>query len=155
MAVITHARRKSRLGSMIDAAGGISVLRALAAANANLEALKPPSLAEVARQAELLAEIVPPETSAGADEDDALNRLYIACTMMIDAAGPFDLDDVCEVARGLCDLIDAASPEHPFDWRVPKVYSTSLGMMLKLDREAPARAAVKAHLDRLIASKMA
>ena len=66
----------------------------------------------------------------------------------------FDLDDVCEVVRGLCDLIDATSPERPFDWRVPQVYSTSLAMMLKLDRQAPARAAVKAHLDRLIASKM-
>ncbi|HEV2082635.1 MAG TPA: chemotaxis protein CheE [Brevundimonas sp.] len=155
MAVVTHARRKSRLGTMIDAAGGVSVLRALAAANKNLEALKPPSLAEVARQAELMATIVPPATSTGADEDDALNHLYLACTTIIDAAGPFDLDDVCAVVRGLCDLIDASGAERPFDWRVPQVFSSSLAMMLKLDRQAPARAAVRAHLDELIASKTA
>lgn len=153
MSVITHARRKSRLATMIDAAGGISVLRALADARTNLEALKPPSMAEVARQAEILSGIGPAQDAP--DDSDALNRLYLACTLIIDAAGPFDLDDVCETVRRLCDLIDAVTPDRPFDWRVPQVYSTSLSMMIKLDRCDPARAAVKAHLDRLIASKTA
>lgn len=153
MTVITHVRRKSRLGAMIDAAGGISVLRALADADKNLEALKPPSMAEVARQAELLSRIAPPAQPA--NNEDALNRLYVACTSIIDAAGPYDMDDVCQITRSLCDLIDAATATRPFDWRIPQVYSSSLAMMLRLRRDDPERAAIKTHLDRLIASKMA
>lgn len=149
MTVITHARRKSRLATMIDAAGGISVLRALADAQSNLEALRPPSMKEVAVQAARLGEITPEAHR----EEDALNRLYLAATSIIDAAGPFDLDDVCSAARALCDLIDLAGPDAPFDWRLPQVFSSSLTLMLGLPRQDPGRAAIKAHLDKLAASK--
>lgn len=153
MTVITHARRKSRLGTLIDQAGGVSVMNALAQADANLAPLKPPSLEEITRQAELLGQIAssgPPE-----NEREALEQVYLAGTSIIDAAGPFDLDDVCEIARALCDMADGAAADRAFDWRVPQVCSRSLALMLRLERDDPARAAVKAELDQLIAAKLA
>ena len=44
MTVITHARRKSRLATLIDAAGGITVGVALARARSNVAALRPKGL---------------------------------------------------------------------------------------------------------------
>lgn len=154
MTVITHARRKSKLSKMIDAAGGISVFTALTQAQAELEPLRARSLEEVARQIEFLAAARPP-----APEEDAqarLEQLYRTANAVIDAAGPFDMDEVCAAASGLCDLIDAASPERPFDWRLPPIYAGSLSLLLALPAAAKAeRAQVRASLNDLVARKLA
>jgi hypothetical protein len=154
MTVITHARRKSRLARMIDAPGGISVLTALTRAKANLEPLRARSLEEIARQIAVLAEVTPPAP----DEDGLLRleQLYRTANAVIDAAGPFELEDVCAAAAGLCDLIDAASDAHPFDWRVPSVFAGSLGLMMSLpDHAHEERGRIRQGLVDLVTNKLA
>ncbi len=151
MTVITHARRKSRLGGMIDAAGGISVLRALTNAGANLNLIKPPCLQEARRLAEALGAVPPPSGRA----DEGLPHLYRTATSIIDAVGPFDMGDVCAAMRDLCDLIDQSSSDRPFDWRVAAVYSRSVRRMIDLPTGDPARVALAAHLHELGQAKRA
>lgn len=152
MTVITHARRKSRLSKIIDEAGGVSIGTALANAKANLEALKPRSLAEVADRIAELAAIVPPATP---DQEMAvLGVAYRTANGVIDSAGPFDMDDIRGVALGLCDLIDAATPERPFDWRVLPVYAQSLQLLMALPEDAEARRQVRESLDRMVDRKL-
>jgi len=154
MTVITHARRKSRLSKIIDTAGGVSVGKALAQAKANLEALRPRSLQEVSDRVAELERLAPPSTP-----EEGVERLaiaYRAANGVIDSAGPFDLDDVCKVALGLCDLIDAVTPTRPFDWRVMPVYAQSLRLLLLLPADASAeRAQVRASLDHMVDVKLA
>lgn len=153
MTVITHARRKSRLSKMIDETGGVSIGVALAQARANLDALRPQSLEEIAARVSELAEIRPP--ADGEDEIAALGRTYRLANAVIDAAGPFDLRDVCAAAAGLCDLIDAASPQRPFDWRVTPVFAQSLRLLLALPAEAQAqRDVIRSNLDQLVDRKL-
>ncbi|RZJ32241.1 MAG: chemotaxis protein CheE [Brevundimonas sp.] len=153
MTVITHARRKSRLSKIIDDAGGVSIGTALSQARANLEALQPRSAAEVAARIAELAAITPPEqpeqTSA------VLGAAYRAANGVIDAAGPFGMDDLCAVARGLCDLIDAATPERPFDWRVLPVHAQSLQLIMALSDDAEARLKVRESLGLMVDRKLA
>lgn len=151
--VITHNRRKSALAQMIDSAGGVSIGVALARAKANLEALRPRSLTEVADR---IAELVAIQPPASPEEAPArLAEAYRAASGVIDAAGPFDLVDLCMVAMGLCDLIDAASDERPFDWRVPPVYARSMRLLLALPADATAeRAQVRASLDDMVSRKL-
>ena len=152
MTVITHNRRKSRLSKIIDEAGGVSIGTALTQAKANLEALKPRSLAEVADRITELAAITPPATP---DQTMAvLGNAYHAANGVIDAAGPFDMEDIRAVAIGLCDLIDAATPERPFDWRVLPVYAQSLQLLLALPEDADARAKVRQSLDFMVNRKL-
>lgn len=154
MTVITHARRKSRLSKMIDETGGVSIGVALAQARANLDALRPQSLEEIAARVSELAEVRPP--LEGEDETAALGRTYRLANGIIDAAGPFDLGDVCAAAVGLCDLLDASSPQRPFDWRVTPVFAQSLRLLLALPAEAQAqRDEIRASLDHLVDRKLA
>lgn len=152
MTVITHARRKSRLSKIIDEAGGVSIGTALAQAKSNLDALKPRSAAEVADRIAELAAVQPP-----ASEDDAPSALaaaYRAANGVIDGTGPFDMDDIRAVALGLCDLIDAATPERPFDWRVLPVYARSLQLLLSMPDDAEGRRKVRESLDLMVDRKL-
>lgn len=153
MTVITHARRKSRLSRLIDEAGGMSVGVALAQAKANLDTLRPRSLAEIASQAGELATIAKP--SSDAELQAALKKVYFLANGVIDAAGPFEMTDICDVASVLCDLIDAAGPERPFDWRVIPVCSNAIQLLLTLPDDAvEERARIHEGLDLLIARKL-
>ena len=152
MTVITHNRRKSRLSKIIDDAGGVSIGTALTQAKANLDALKPRSLVEVAERIAELAAIVPP--TAPEQDTTVLATAYRAANGIIDSAGPFDMDDIRAVALGLCDLIDAATPERPFDWRVLAVYAQSLQLLLALPEDAEARTRVRQGLDLMVHRKL-
>lgn len=134
MTVITHPRRKSNLASMIDSAGGVSVGVALAQARANIEAMRGEAMTVIDLQISAL-EAVPAPT----DPDDQASRLeevYRAATSLIDAAGPFDLIDLCRATRGLCDLIGAIDPGGTFDWRIVTVHARSLRLLQTLPLEA-------------------
>ena len=153
MTVITHARRKPRLAKLIESAGGMSVGTALTQARENLDKLRPKGLEEVAARVNEMAAIAPPETAE--DRVTAMLAAYHAANGVIDAAGPFDLPDLCGVATGLCDLIDAASEERPLDWRVVPVHVQTLRLLLALPAEAKAeRAAVLAELNGLVEKKL-
>jgi hypothetical protein len=153
MTVITHARRKSRLSRIIDEAGGVSVGVALTRAKANLDSLQPRSVAEVAARIAELAAIQPP--SSPEREAAALAAAYRAANGVIDSAGPFDMSDICAVALGLCDLIDAVTPQRPFDWRVVPIYVQSLQLLLALPEDVEARRKVRESLDLMVDRKLA
>ena len=134
MTVITHPRRKSNLARMIDSAGGVSVGAALAQARANVEALRERAQTVVEAQISALDAVPPP---VGLDDTPArLNQVYCAATELIDAAGPFELFDLCQAAGGLCDLIGAVQPGEAFDWRIVVVHARSLRLLHSLPAEA-------------------
>jgi hypothetical protein len=152
MTVITHARRKSRLAKIIDSAGGISIGVALTRARANIAALRARGLEEVARHiGDLVAIKAPTDPEATIR---TLQQVYRTANHIIDAAAPFDLEEICAVAISLCDLVDRASGEAELDWRLLEVHIQSLRLLNALPPEAAAeRAEVTAHLARMVAKK--
>ncbi len=150
MSVVTWHPRKSRLSTLIDQPGGLSVGVALTQARANLATLQAESQAIVAaRIAELVALPAPTDDVA----EQALAHAYHLSSAVIDAAGPFERDDLCTAAAGLCDLIDAAPADRPFDWRIVTVHAQALQLILTLPPEAnDARAEVLDNL-RLVLEK--
>lgn len=134
MTVITHPRRKSNLARMIDAAGGLSVGVALAQARSNIEAMRARALTVVDAQITALENL--PAPTGDEDRPLRLDEAYRAVTALIDAAGPFELYDLCRGAAGLCDLIGAIDPREPFDWRIVTVHARSLRLLQKLPLEA-------------------
>lgn len=154
MTVITHPRRKSKLATMIDAAGGVSVGVALTRARANIEALRGEALTVIDAEIGRL-EAVPAPT--GPDDLTArLDQAYRAATALIDAAAPFELFDLCRAASGLCDLIGAGDPGARFDWRVVTVHARSLRLLQALPAEAvEARSRVLESLAEVVERKLA
>ena len=153
MTVITHARG-SALSKMIDSAGGISVGVALTRARQNLEALRGKAMIEVARHITELSELPPP--SCPEDFGMRLDAVYRSAVGVIDAAAPFDLEDICAVTKGLCDIVDTAQTRGAMDWRIIDVHVKTLRLLLVLPPEARAeRDVVRAQLTDVVARKVA
>ena len=154
MGVVLWQQRKSRLSAMIDQPGGCSVGVALAQAKSNLETMQAKSLGIIGeRIAELAA--LPAPAIGDPDAGRSLARAYHLSSAVIDAAGPFELDDLCTVAAGLCDLIDAAPATWPFDWRIVTVHAQSMQLIMSLPPEAiDARIQVLDSLKQVLAKKI-
>lgn len=152
MTVITHNRRRSRLSTLIDQPGGVSAGVALAQAKANLAEYEARSREVIEEQVAALAALQPPATLA--DTPRVLDQAYSRSSAVIDAAGPFDLGDLCAAAANLCDLIDAAPDDRPFDWRIVTVHAQALRLLLTLPAEAAeARVQVLASLKDVLKAK--
>ncbi|WP_309628110.1 chemotaxis protein CheE [Brevundimonas sp.] len=153
MSLVMWKPRTSRLSAIIDTPGGLSVGVAMAQARDNLEALKAQGQEIVAERIARLAALRPPV--AGHDPILALNEAYEIGRAVIDAAGPFDRDDLCKAAAGLCDLIDAAEQGAAFDWRIVTVHAQALQLILGLPPEADAvRTEILANLDQMVKQKI-
>jgi hypothetical protein len=142
---------RSRLSTLINQPGGVSVGAALRQARSNLSALKPQALSAIEGALnELLAIPAPtPETQAA-----ALDRAYTASNAVIDAGGPFELRDLCRAAAGLCDLIDANQGAR-FDWRIVQSHAQAMRVLLTLpDHDVEARAAIREHLQAVLDRKL-
>jgi hypothetical protein len=97
-----------------------------------------------------------PAPSSREETPARLDQAYRAATTLIDAAGPFELFDLCRAAAGLCDLIGAIDPEQPFDWRIVTVHARSLRLLQTLPPEATEeRARVLDSLHEVIERKLA
>lgn len=154
MTVITHARRKSNLSQMIDKPGGVSIGVALTQAQANIEAKRAEASAVVDAQIAALEAIAAPTSPA--ELATRLEEVYHAANAVIDAASPFELDDLCKGAAGLCDVIDAAQPGQPFDWRIVTVHARSLRLLQTLPvEEIDARNQVLESLRQILLRKVA
>ena len=153
MTVITHNRRRSRLSTLIDQPGGVSAGVALAQAKANLAEMEGRSRAVIEEQVAALALLQP----AASLEETArvLAQAYNHSSAVIDAAGPFELKDLCAAAANLCDLIDAAPEDKPFDWRIVTVHAQALRLLLTLPADAAeARTQVLASLKDVLKAKV-
>ncbi|WP_292083008.1 MULTISPECIES: chemotaxis protein CheE [unclassified Brevundimonas] len=153
MTVITHNRRRSRLSTLIDQPGGVSAGVALAQAKANLAEMADRSRAVIEEQVSALAALQPAATLE--ESNRLLDRAYDHSSAVIDAAGPFELKDLCAAAANLCDLIDAAPEDKPFDWRIVTVHAQALRLLLTLPAEAAeARTQVLASLKDVLKAKV-
>ena len=129
MTVVIRTPRTSRLSKLIDSAGGASVGVALARARRNLAQLEPRSIEVIKSHVAELMALTPP---AGPDETfPRMEAAYRAAAGVLDAAGPFERDDLCAAAVSLCELIDGAG-DAGFDWRIVQVHARALELMLTL-----------------------
>lgn len=144
--------RKSRLSSLINEPGGLSVGTALNKARSNLQALQAESQNIISARITDLGRLQEPGDDHP-DPNQVLTEAYRLSSAVIDAASPFERSDLCTAASGLCDLIDAARTDRPFDWRIVTVHAKALQLIHGLPAEADeARAEVLANL-RLVLKK--
>ncbi|MBX3476034.1 MAG: chemotaxis protein CheE [Brevundimonas sp.] len=153
MTVVRTIARKSRLSTMIDQAGGISVGVAKRQAQANLEGMKDRGLAIIAERIDSLNALPAPQTAE--DALPARIEAYRLSSEVIDASGMFDMQDLCAAAKGLCDLLDAAGEDGDMDWRIVTVHAQSMRLLMSLPAEATAqRKAVTEHLNQVLVHKL-
>lgn len=142
---------RSRLSTLVDQPGGVSVGVALARAKANQARLLDQARAVIDTSIDDLLAIKPPEPAGQAQ---ALAQAYKTCNALIDAAGPFDMGELCHAAAGLCDLIDGHR-SGVFDWRIVETHAQSLRLLISLPPEqSEARATIAEHLQAVVERKL-
>ena len=138
--------RRSRISTLIDEPGGLSVGVALIQARSHLHALQTQSQEIVSTRIAELASLKEPGPGHPHPRQ-VLAEAYRLSSAVIDAASPFERVDLCTAASGLCDLIDAAPVDALFDWRIVTVHARALRLIAGLPPEADAeRAEVLANL---------
>lgn len=144
-------QQASRLSSLIDTPGGLTVATALRHAEANLAPLRDPALGLIGEHIAALEAFDQPGTG---ELSDTLEQIYSLATAIIDCASPFGLADLCAVAAGLCDLVRDVSDIRGFDWRVPPIYARTMALLLTLPAEAyDQRRQVREGIDAILARK--
>ena len=153
MSVVRTIPRKSRLSTLIDKAGGVSIGAARRQAQANLDVMRPRALEIIGERVEALTGLAEPSTPQ--DVLPARIEAYRLSGEIIDAAGMLEMRDLCAAAKGLCDLLDAASEDRKFDWRIVTVHARSLRLLMSLPDDAVAeRKAVTEHLRQVLTHKL-
>ena len=153
MSVVRTIPRKSRLSTLINQAGGLSIGVAKRQAQANLGVMMPRALEIIRERIEALSAL--PAPAGPAEALPARIDAYRLSSEIIDAAGMFEMRDLCTAAKGLCDLLDAAGEDGRFDWRIVTVHAQSLRLLTSLPPEATAeRSAVVEHLRQVLAHKL-
>jgi hypothetical protein len=139
VSVVKWIRKKPRLATLVDQPGGVTVGAALTKAAALMEPLRAACLAELERHILSLEEAV----GATAEENRlvALEDVYRRATNILDAAGPFDLEDLCAAAYSLCELADRCRETATVDWRAVAVHVRALRLLRQLPAEAKAERA--------------
>ena len=153
MSVVRTIPRKSRLSTLVDQAGGLSIGMAKRRAQANLDVMKPRALEIIGARVEALANLAEPVTP----EEALPARIdaYRLSSEIIDAAGMFEMRDLCAAAKGLCDILDATDQDGALDWRIVTVHAQSMRLLMSLADDAAAeRAAVTDHLRKVVAHRL-
>ncbi len=149
MSVVKWIRKKSRLSQLIGQPGGVTVRSALAGAEENLSALRDDCIAAVVEAVTSLEQLMETEP---ADPIAWLEEAYRLSSSILDAAGPFGLDDVAAAAFSLCDLADRLANAGRLEKEWVAVHVRSLRLLLQLPADAAeGRREVLAGLERVTA----
>lgn len=140
---------KLKLEQLIRAPGGLPVVEALAAAEANLETLRPTCLAELM---DLLVEAETTFARLGPDADPAvLDELYRISVRGIGSGAVCGAPDVDDALGSLCDLVDQALTAGGGACDAIGVHIRSWRLLMDPNLPKPGAAAILAGLRKLSA----
>ncbi|CAN1549879.1 hypothetical protein MCEMIH16_02126 [Caulobacteraceae bacterium] len=148
MTVVTWFRKRPRLASLIDASGGMTVIKALRTAETNTAPFRAEALAAVEV---VLIELDALVAGPPADPTVWLGRVYALSASLLDVAGPFDLEDMCKAACSLCDLVERQKQAGRCDLPTVRVHVAALRLLTQAGQPAEARARILSGLESLLA----
>lgn len=134
MSVVTWVRRKSRLATLVNAPGGVSIGVALRQADSNLAPMRQQGMDVINERLEELTAI----RHEDGPIDTRVERAYRASSAILDAASPFEIAHVSKAAHNLCEIADNHGKGQPFDWRVVDVHVRAMTLLMSLPTDAGA-----------------
>jgi len=127
MSEVRKFRVKSRLSRFISQPGGISVRDALKRADAGIESLRIPCIADVdATLAEIDSRFAP--ATPGRD-NESLEDLYQLSARIIDVSICLEGSGIDAAARRLCELVDVSQTLGVRDWESIEVHIHALKLL--------------------------
>ncbi|WP_334162348.1 hypothetical protein [Phenylobacterium sp.] len=127
---------ENRLAKTVVKKGGMSAEEAIAAAEARVEQVREPTLADIDRA---LHEILTlGEAQRGGVAPDLLSRMYDEANRIVAVGGVFGLGQLGEAAYSLCELIHRFQSAGRFSWPMVEVHLDGLKLLRHPDEHAEA-----------------
>jgi len=126
---------ENRLAKSVVGRGGMSAAEALSSAQAAVEEIRDPTIAEIdATLSEIYA--LGEQLKDGSDED-ALQRMYVCSNRVVATGGVFDLGELGKAAYSLCELVSRFQTLDRFQWQMIRVHLDGLKLLRHPDEHAP------------------
>lgn len=133
MSVVKWIRKKSRLSQLINQPGGVTVRNALARAEENLAEMRDDCLTAIVEAVTSLEKMLEGKVT---EPGPWLDEVYRLASSVLDASGPFGLEDVAAAAFSLCELADRLQSAGRCEKPWVEVHVRALRLLLQLPPEA-------------------
>lgn len=126
MTVVRRLTPVNRLAAMIHKPGGLKESQAVAAAEANLEALREQT---VERLDAVVAALTAEADALSGFDADALDRMYRLSNEVVGVAGVFGYGHMGEAAYSLCELLDELRARESWSDAMVRVHLQTLRLL--------------------------
>ena len=124
----TTFKYENRLAKSVVSSGGMSAAEALSKAQAAVEEVREPTLAEIDSS---LGEIygLGAQMKAEAPGEDALQRMYVCANRVVAMGGVFGLGELGQAAYSLCELVSRFQTLERFHFNMVQVHLDGLKLL--------------------------
>ena len=120
---------ENRLAKSISARGGMTAAEALSRAQAAVEEVREPTLAEIDASLLEIYEIGDRLKAADAPDEEALQRMYVCANRVVAMGGVFGLGELGQAAYSLCELVSRFQTLDRFHYKMIQVHLDGLKLL--------------------------
>jgi hypothetical protein len=120
---------ENRLAKSVVTKGGMSAKEALSAAQAAVDEMRDPTIAEIDANLQEIYGLSERLKTANAFDEDALQRMYICANRVVAMGGVFGLGELGQAAYSLCELVSRFQTLERFSWQMIQVHVDGLRLL--------------------------
>jgi hypothetical protein len=125
----TTFKYENRLAKSVSSRGGMTAAEALSRAQAAVEEVREPSLAEIDSSLKQIYELGDQMEAADAADEEALQRMYVCANRVVAMGGVFGLAELGKAAYSLCELISRFQTLDRFNYKMIRVHQDGLRLL--------------------------
>lgn len=144
---------ENRLAKSVVTKGGMSAREALSAAQAAVDEVRDPTIAEIDSNLQQIQALGEQLKAGGAFDEELLQKMYICANRVVAMGGVFGLGELGQAAYSLCELVSRFQTLERFQWQMIQVHLDGLRLLRTPgDHPAEIREEVLAGLRRVATS---
>lgn len=120
---------ENRLAKSVVTKGGMSAKEALSAAQAAVDEMRDPTIAEIDASLQEIYALGERLKGATAFDEEALQRMYVRANRVVAMGGVFGLGELGQAAYSLCELVSRFQTLERFSWQMVQVHLDGLRLL--------------------------
>ena len=120
---------ENRLAKSVVTKGGMSAREALSAAQAAVNEMRDPTIAEIDANLQEIYALGDRMKAANAYDEEGLQKMYLCANRVVAMGGVFGLAELGQAAYSLCELISRFQTLERFSWPLVQVHLDGLRLL--------------------------
>lgn len=120
---------ENRLAKSVVTKGGMSAREALSAAQAAVNEMRDPTIAEIDANLQEIYALGDRLKAANAYDEEGLQKMYLSANRVVAMGGVFGLAELGQAAYSLCELISRFQTLERFSWLLVQVHLDGLRLL--------------------------